>query len=90
MKKKIIGLLVAILTFCLAFDVNAVAITTDGSTKGKNDTNSYLVTNDAAIMITNAPASDTLVALVLLEQVLHWISWLVLMLVILRLTLLLG
>lgn len=67
MKKKIIGLLVAILTFCLAFDVNAVAITTDSSTKGKNDTNSYLVTNDAAIMITNAPASDTLVAYKILD-----------------------
>lgn len=67
MKKKIIGLLVTILTFCLAFDVNAVAITTDGSTKGKNDTNSYLVTNDAAIMITNAPASDTLVAYKILD-----------------------
>ncbi len=67
MKKKIIGLLVAILTFCLAFDVNAVAITTDGSTKGKTDTNSYLVTNDAAIKITNAPASDTLVAYKILD-----------------------
>lgn len=66
MKKKIIGLLVAIFTFGLVLNVDAVAITT-GSTKGTVDTNSYIVTNDAALMVTNAPASDTLAAYKILD-----------------------
>lgn len=66
MKKKIIGLLVTIFTFGLVLNVDAVAITT-GSTKGTVDTNSYIVTNDAALMVTNAPASDTLAAYKILD-----------------------
>lgn len=66
MKKKIIGLLVTIFTFGLVLNVDAAAITT-GSTKGTVDTNSYIVTNDAALMVTNAPASDTLVAYKILD-----------------------
>ena len=66
MKKKIIGLLVTIFTFGLVLNVDAAAITT-GSTKGTVDTNSYIVTNDAALMVTNAPASDTLAAYKILD-----------------------
>ena len=66
MKKKIIGLLVTIFTFGLVLNVDAAAITT-GSTKGTVDTNSYIVTNDAALMVTNAPAGDTLAAYKILD-----------------------
>ncbi len=66
MKKRILSLLVAIFTFGLVLNVDAAAITT-GSTKGTVDTNSYIVTNDAALMVTNAPASDTLVAYKILD-----------------------
>ncbi len=66
MKKKLLGLLVAIFTFGLVFNVDAASLTT-GSTKGTTDTNSYIVTDEAAIMITNAPASDTLVAYKILD-----------------------
>lgn len=66
MKKRILSLLVAIFTFGLVLNVDAAAITT-GSTKGTVDTNSYIVTNDAALMVTNAPASDTLAAYKILD-----------------------
>ncbi len=66
MKKKLLGLLVAIFTFGLVFNVDAASLTV-GSTKGTTDTNSYIVTDEAAIMITNAPASDTLVAYKILD-----------------------
>lgn len=66
MKKKLLGLLVAIFTFGLVFNVDAASLTT-GSTKGTTDTNSYIVTDEAAIMITNAPTSDTLVAYKILD-----------------------
>lgn len=66
MKKRILSLLVAIFTFGLVLNVDAASITT-GSTKGTVDTNSYIVTNDAALMVTNAPASDTLAAYKILD-----------------------
>lgn len=67
MKKKIIGLLVAVLTFGLFLNVNAETIATNSSVKGTVDTNSYLVTNEAAITITNAPETDSLVAYKILD-----------------------
>lgn len=67
MKKSIIGLLAAIFTFGLVLNVNAEAITTDSSKKGTVDTNSALVTNQAAINITNAPTTDVLVAYKILD-----------------------
>lgn len=66
MKKRILSLLVAIFTFGLVLNVDAASITT-GSTKGTVDTNSYIVTDDAALMVTNAPASDTLAAYKILD-----------------------
>ncbi len=66
MKKRILSLLVAIFTFGLVLNVDAASITT-GSTKGTVDTNSYIVTNDAALMVTNAPVSDTLAAYKILD-----------------------
>ena len=66
MKKRILSLLVAIFTFGLVLNVDAASITT-GSTKGTVDTNSYIVTDDAALMVTNAPVSDTLAAYKILD-----------------------
>ncbi len=66
MKKKLLGLFVTIFTFGLVLNVDAASLTT-GSTKGTTDTNSYIVTDEAAIMITNAPTSDTLVAYKILD-----------------------
>ena len=66
MKKRILSLLVAIFTFGLVLNFDAASITT-GSTKGTVDNNSYIVTNDAALMVTNAPASDTLAAYKILD-----------------------
>ena len=66
MNKRILSLLVAIFTFGLVLNVDAASITT-GSTKGTVDTNSYIVTNDAALMVTNAPVSDTLAAYKILD-----------------------
>lgn len=66
MKKRILSLLVAIFTFGLVLNVDAASITT-GSTKGTVDTNSYIVADDAALMVTNAPVSDTLAAYKILD-----------------------
>ena len=66
MKKRILSLLVAIFTFGLVLNVDAVSIAI-GPTKGTVDTNSYIVTNDAALMVTNAPVSDTLAAYKILD-----------------------
>ena len=66
MKQRILSLLVAIFTFGLVLNVDAASITT-GSTKGTVDTNSYIVTDDAALMVTNAPVSDTLAAYKILD-----------------------
>lgn len=67
MKKKLLGLLVAVFTFGLVLNVDALTLSTDASVSGTTDTSSRLVTNEAAIMITNAPASDTLVAYKILD-----------------------
>lgn len=66
MKKRILSLLVAIFTFGLVLNVDAVSITTL-PTKGTVDTNSNIVADDAALMVTNAPASDTLAAYKILD-----------------------
>lgn len=66
MKKRILSLLVAIFTFGLVLNVDAVSITTL-PTKGTVDTNSYIVADDAALMVTNAPVSDTLAAYKILD-----------------------
>ena len=66
MKKRILSLLVAIFTFGLVLNVDAASITT-GSTKGTVDTNSYIVADEAALMVTNAPVSDTLAAYKILD-----------------------
>ena len=66
MKKRILSLLVAIFTFSLVLNVDAAHFQTD-STKGTVDTNSYGVTDEAALMVTNAPVSDTLVAYKILD-----------------------
>ena len=66
MKTRILSLLVAIFTFGLVLNVDAVSITTL-PTKGTVDTNSNIVADDAALMVTNAPASDTLAAYKILD-----------------------
>ena len=66
MKKRILSLLVAIFTFGLVLNVDAASITTL-PTKGTVDTNSYIVADDAALMVTNAPVSDTLAAYKILD-----------------------
>ena len=66
MKKRILSLLVAIFTFGLVLNVDAVSITTL-PTKGTVDTNSNIVADDAALMVTNAPVSDTLAAYKILD-----------------------
>lgn len=65
MKKRILSLLVAIFTFSLVLNVDAAHFQTDS--KGTVDTNSYRVTDEAALMVTNAPVSDTLVAYKILD-----------------------
>ena len=66
MKKRILSLLVAIFTFGLVLNVDAVSIAI-GPTKGTVDTNSYIVADEAALMVTNAPVSDTLAAYKILD-----------------------
>ena len=66
MKKRILSLLVAIFTFGLVLNVDAVSITTL-PTKGTVDTNSDIVADEAALMVTNAPVSDTLAAYKILD-----------------------
>lgn len=67
MKKKIIGLLIAVFTFGMFLNVDAVTITTDSSKKGTTDTNSLLVTNTGTITISNVSSTDKLVAYKVLD-----------------------
>ena len=67
MKKKIIGLLVAIFTFGIFLNVDAVTITTDSSKKGTTDTSSLLVTNNGTITVSNVGTADRLVAYKILD-----------------------
>jgi fimbrial isopeptide formation D2 family protein/LPXTG-motif cell wall-anchored protein len=64
MKKKLLSLFVAIFTFGLVLNVDALSV---GTTKGTTDTNSYIVTDEAALMVTGANSSDTLVAYKVLD-----------------------
>lgn len=62
MKKRIIGLLIAVFTFGLVLNVNAVTISTDSSNHATSDANSLLVTNTGTITISNVKSGDVLVA----------------------------
>ncbi len=64
MKKKLLSLFVAIFTFGLVLNVDALSV---GTTKGTTDTNSYIVTDEAALMVTGANSSDTLAAYKVLD-----------------------
>ena len=67
MKKKIIGLLIAVFTFGMFLNVDAVTITTDSSKKGTTDTSSLLATNTGTITVSNVSSTDKLVAYKVLE-----------------------
>lgn len=58
MKRKVIGLLIAIFAFCFITNVDALTITTNSSVQGTVDTNSYLITNTGTITI-NDTVGDT-------------------------------
>jgi len=62
-KNKILKLLIVILSFAfININVNAIEITTDSSTSGTSDTNSYLVVNTGELKVTNVSSSDVLSA----------------------------
>lgn len=67
MKKKIIGLLMAVFTFGMFLNVDAVTITTDSSKKGTTDTSSLLATNTGTITVSNVSSTDKLVAYKVLD-----------------------
>ena len=67
MKKKIIGLLIAVFTFGMFLNVDAVTITTDSSKKGTTDTSSLLATNTGTITVSNVSSTDKLVAYKVLD-----------------------